>query len=123
VDLGRVEPWTAHYDEYGRLIGRTDYNAGNLAEGIPDTHYLSREGSELSLLMTLDEIDTQRPVEIRFHNVSDLRFRGERTLLTEIVLLLAEDVSARAWERVRFEVKDAEEELISLLCERIEIEA
>jgi YD repeat-containing protein len=38
-DLGRVEPWTAHYDEYGRLIGRTDYNAGNLAQGIPDTHY------------------------------------------------------------------------------------
>jgi hypothetical protein len=84
---------------------------------------LSREGSELSLLMTLDEIDTQRSVDVRFHNVSDLRFRGERTLLTEIVLLLAEDVSARAWERVRFEVKDAEEEFISLLCERVEIEA
>ena len=28
-DLGRVEPWTSHYDEYGRLIGRTDFNAGN----------------------------------------------------------------------------------------------
>lgn len=38
-DLGRVEPWTAHYDEYGRLVGRTDYNAGNEAQGIPDTHY------------------------------------------------------------------------------------
>jgi YD repeat-containing protein len=38
---GRVEPWQAHYDEYGRMIGRTDYNAGNIAHGIPDTHYHS----------------------------------------------------------------------------------
>ena len=38
-DKGRVEPWKAYYDEYGRQIGRTDYNAGNKAQGIPDTHY------------------------------------------------------------------------------------
>jgi YD repeat-containing protein len=38
-DQGRVEPWRAHYDEFGRQIGRTDYNAGNRAAGIPDTHY------------------------------------------------------------------------------------
>jgi hypothetical protein len=38
-DLGRVEPWVAHYDDYGRQIGRTDYNAGNKAAGKPDTHY------------------------------------------------------------------------------------
>ena len=42
-DLGRVEPWTAHYDEYGRLIGRTDYNAGNASQGIPDVHYHTYE--------------------------------------------------------------------------------
>jgi RHS repeat-associated protein len=42
-DLGRIEPWTAHYDEYGRFIARTDYNAGNLAEGIPDVHYHTAE--------------------------------------------------------------------------------
>ena len=42
-DMGRVEPWTAHYDEYGRLIGRTDYNAGNAAQGIPDIHYHTYE--------------------------------------------------------------------------------
>jgi RHS repeat-associated protein len=35
----RQEPWTAHYDQYGRLIGRTDYNAGLPGQGIPDTHY------------------------------------------------------------------------------------
>ncbi len=38
-DLGVVQPWRAHYDEYGRLIGRTDFNAGNIAHGIPDTHH------------------------------------------------------------------------------------
>lgn len=38
-DLGRVEPWKAYYDEYGRLFTRTDYNAGNVASGIPNTHY------------------------------------------------------------------------------------
>ena len=38
-DLGRVEPWKASYDEYGRLAGRTDYNAGNASQEIADTHY------------------------------------------------------------------------------------
>lgn len=38
-DHGRVEPWVAHYDVRGRLVGRTDYNAGNKTEGIPSTHH------------------------------------------------------------------------------------
>ncbi|XXY17422.1 PAAR-like domain-containing protein [Sorangium sp. So ce216] len=38
-DVGRVEPWKAYYDQYGRQIGRTDYNAGNKAQKIPDVHY------------------------------------------------------------------------------------
>ena len=38
-DLGRSQPWRAHYDEHGRMIGRTDYNAGNRAAGIPDIHH------------------------------------------------------------------------------------
>ena len=42
-DLGRVQPWKAYYDMYGRLVGRTDYNAGNKAAGIPDTHYHTYE--------------------------------------------------------------------------------
>ncbi len=42
-DRGRVEPWTAHYDEYGRNIARTDFNAGNKTQGIPDTHYHTYE--------------------------------------------------------------------------------
>lgn len=35
----RIEPWEAHYDEYGRMIARTDYNAGNSATGVADVHY------------------------------------------------------------------------------------
>ncbi|MCC7542927.1 MAG: hypothetical protein IT379_42315 [Deltaproteobacteria bacterium] len=38
-DLGRAQPWTAHYDEYGRIIARTDYNAANRAHGIPAIHH------------------------------------------------------------------------------------
>jgi len=38
-DLGQVQPWKAHYDEFGRLVGRTDYNAANKAEGYAATHY------------------------------------------------------------------------------------
>ncbi len=38
-DLGRVQPWRAYYDEYGRIIGRTDWNAGNRVAGIPNIHH------------------------------------------------------------------------------------
>lgn len=38
-DLGKIQPWEAHYDEFGRLVARTDYNAGNIAQNIPDIHY------------------------------------------------------------------------------------
>lgn len=34
-----MQPWKAYYDEYGRLIARTDYNAGNKSVGIPDIHH------------------------------------------------------------------------------------
>ena len=42
-DLGRVRPWQAHYDEYGRLVDRTDYNAANSAHNIPFVHYHTYE--------------------------------------------------------------------------------
>ncbi|MFP4307498.1 MAG: RHS repeat-associated core domain-containing protein, partial [Desulfococcaceae bacterium] len=45
-DQGRVESWDAHYDKYGRQVGRTDYNAGNKAAGIPDTHHHTKEYNE-----------------------------------------------------------------------------
>ena len=34
-----MQPWKAYYDDFGRLIARTDYNAGNMSTGIPDVHY------------------------------------------------------------------------------------
>ena len=38
-DLGTVQPWIAHYDQFGRLIARTDFNAGNISDGIPSVHH------------------------------------------------------------------------------------
>jgi hypothetical protein len=46
-DQGRVEPWTAHFDDYGRQVGRTDFNAGNKAQGIPDTHHHTYDWSNI----------------------------------------------------------------------------
>lgn len=40
---GIFQQWTAHYDEYGRIVGRTDYNAGNKAANIPNVHYHTYE--------------------------------------------------------------------------------
>ncbi len=36
---GKIQPWTGHYDHYGRMIGRTDFNAGNKTAGKPAIHY------------------------------------------------------------------------------------
>ena len=38
-DLGRSQPWLAHYDEFGRQIARTDFNAGNASQRIADVHH------------------------------------------------------------------------------------
>src|SRR5579884_574791 len=38
-NLGEEEPWTAYYDDYGRMAARTDYTRGNQAAGIPPIHY------------------------------------------------------------------------------------
>lgn len=37
-DLGMVEPYEAYYDEYGRIVGRTDITFGNEPQGIEPTH-------------------------------------------------------------------------------------
>lgn len=42
-DLGRTQPWEAHYDEFGRQIERTDWNAENAAQSIPDIHHHTKE--------------------------------------------------------------------------------
>lgn len=80
---------------------------------------LSRDGDELSLVLRLRDQQARSEVSYEFLNVSDLRFRGERTELKELVLLLAEDVTSDGWEGVRFRVKDYEEEFISFLYREI----
>ena len=82
---------------------------------------LARNGSELSLSILLQEMESSVRVEVEFDHVSDLKFRGERTELTHLVMLTAEDVSSHGWERVRFVVRDYEEEFISFRCEQIRI--
>ena len=37
-DLGRLHPWRAHYDQFGRLIARTDWDPRDLP-GIPFVHH------------------------------------------------------------------------------------
>ena len=59
-------------------------------------------------------------IEVRCRGAVDLRFRGERTELKELVLLLAEEISSSGWEGARYLVKDYEEEVISFICREIE---
>lgn len=42
-DRGNIQPWEAHYDQYGRQIGRTDYNDENRAAAKPEVHHEIRE--------------------------------------------------------------------------------
>jgi RHS repeat-associated protein len=61
-DLGRAEPWIAYYDGYGRIIARTDYNAGNSAAGIPGTHTETYEyGPGYSPYKTTNHIPGEYP--------------------------------------------------------------
>lgn len=38
-DIGIVQPWKASYDNFGRLMERTDWNAANKAHGIDAIHH------------------------------------------------------------------------------------
>ncbi len=38
-DLGRVQPWKASYDRFGRIIERTDWNAANKGQNIDAIHH------------------------------------------------------------------------------------
>jgi len=64
---------------------------------------------------------TSRPVDIRCHGVADVKFRGERTELKELVLLLAEEISSSGLEGARYSGKEYEEEVISFVCREIEL--
>lgn len=34
-----IQPWEAYYDEFGNILVRNDYNAGNIAQNIPNNHH------------------------------------------------------------------------------------
>ena len=54
-DLAQIQPWIAYYD---RIIARTDFNAGNAKEGIPDIHYHTYEwGSGKSSGKTANHVE------------------------------------------------------------------
>jgi hypothetical protein len=80
---------------------------------------LTRVHDELSLALRLQDCRTGNEATFQFLKVSDLAFRGDRTELTELVLLVVEDISSDGWEGVRYRVKDYEEEFISFLCAEV----
>src|SRR5690242_19012989 len=71
---------------------------------------------ELTIVLNLIPEGQSSTIELRFCGASDVRFRGERTELKEIVILFAEDISSSGWEGANFRVKDYEEDFISFVC-------
>lgn len=81
---------------------------------------LERGEDDLTVCLSLVPPGSSEAIELRFRGANDVRFLGERTELTESVLLMAEDISSRQWERVKFRVWDVENEVISFVCREIE---
>lgn len=95
----------------------TDDQRRSLAEpGRVVSLCLWRTGDELQLRISLLPLGSDGPVNLCFEGVRDVHFRSDRTDLTGIVLLLAEDIGGRGWEGLRYRVTDSEEELISFYC-------
>ncbi|WP_437576194.1 hypothetical protein [Sorangium sp. So ce887] len=77
--------------------------------------------SNLMLMIRLRDPKSDKETDIVFDGVAQLRFRGESVALTELVLLIAEDISGRGWEGLSYRVTDAEEEFVCFLCRSIEV--
>lgn len=76
----------------------------------------------LSLVVTMRPLDGLRSIVVRFHDVRDLRFRGESVeLISRVVLLLARDMTADGWDGVRYRVSDAEEEFAAFYCAAFDV--
>ena len=58
---------------------------------------LQQDQDGLTLILTVRSEHAAKTSELRFTNVTELRFRGENTALQEIILLLAEDLSSHGW--------------------------
>ncbi len=91
-----------------------------LAEGRVVRVVLEREDDGALTLTLRVQSDRSEVTERRFFGVTGLRFRGDRTDLTQSVVLLAEDVSERGWEGVNFVVKDYEEEFVVFQCRALD---
>jgi hypothetical protein len=79
-----------------------------------------KESMNITVTLRAIELGVAHDAELTFTGVSDVRFRGERTELTEIVSFLARDVSRDGLEGIRFLVRDDEEEFMSFACRAIE---
>ncbi len=55
-DLGRVQPWNAYYDEFGRLVERTDWNAANKVHNIDAVHHHVYEYLPKGQVRSIDHI-------------------------------------------------------------------
>jgi hypothetical protein len=81
---------------------------------------IDRSNDDLTITFHLLPLGASEPIEVRFIGAADVRFRGDRTELKEIVLLMVEDISSRGLEGANFLVKDYEEEFISFVCRKID---
>jgi hypothetical protein len=80
---------------------------------------LSRTEEELVVRIRLVPEGGIEEADYVFRGVGDLRFRGERTDLTQIVALAIEDITNFGWDGVRYRVRDYEEEFVSFLCQEV----
>ncbi|WP_437646306.1 hypothetical protein [Sorangium sp. So ce362] len=86
-----------------------------------EREYGEGKNSDLVLMVRLRDPEIGNEIDVVFGGVAQLRFRGESVALTELVLLIAEDVSDRGWEGLSYRVTDAEEEFVCFLCRSIEV--
>ena len=77
---------------------------------------LAREGEELILRLRLIAEPGGEQTAFTFHDVRDLRFRSQPIDLGGLVVLMKENVINHGWDKVRFRIKDYEEEFISFYC-------
>ncbi|WP_437598944.1 hypothetical protein WMF28_39730 [Sorangium sp. So ce590] len=79
------------------------------------------EDSSLMLMVRLRDPKNDKEIDIVFDGVAQLKFSGESVALTELVLLVVEDISGRGWEGLSYRVTDAEEEFVCFLCRSIDV--
>ena len=79
------------------------------------------DGGVCNLILALAESELRGAKAIRaeFHGVADLSIKGFGGGLTQLLLLVVEDIGYRQLDRINYEVKERERESISFLCQRV----